>query len=189
MYRKRVALGNNALLETQSGYENIAVGYFALGRAVGDINNNVVIGDRAAEWATGGNHNVIIGDSAGLSNSASNGVFIGSESGSSNTGIGNVFIGSESGYNNTSGTGNVFSGYQSGIANITGVNKATSRYSTGTSCSDTLKYLTGQEPAVLMLFSRFYNRGIRKHACLLVYFLQSISLTNFLKSGYKQSCY
>lgn len=114
------ALGRWALKSATDGSLNTAVGYNALS-VLTTGQSNVAVGRLAlGAGLLTGNHNVAVGDSAGVSATAAYNTFIGTQAGRITTGNSNNFIGYQSGYNNTSGTDNTGIGYQSLVANNTG---------------------------------------------------------------------
>jgi hypothetical protein len=85
-------------------------------------NNNVSVGGDAGFGVFGVSYsnNTVVGQSAGLNNTASDIAFFGYQAGQNNTGAGNSFIGYQSGIANTTGDSNTFLGYQAGYTNTTG---------------------------------------------------------------------
>jgi hypothetical protein len=101
--------------------DNIKIGYFAGGNAVGG-GNNVFIGYGAGYSNSGACDNNFIGNGAGYYNTTGEfNSFFGEDSGNSNTiGCSNSFFGRMSGCCNTTGSRNSFFGTRSGSDNRTG---------------------------------------------------------------------
>ncbi|TDB67361.1 autotransporter outer membrane beta-barrel domain-containing protein [Arundinibacter roseus] len=126
-----IMIGRSAGGFTQTGGFNVFMGYNSgfgntvgshnvfLGHRAGEGNNtgsmNVAIGSvtgfRNGTFGSIGTNNIMVGDSAGFKNFASNNVFIGGKSGHNNTtGLRNNFLGRSAGFLNTVGRDNIFLG-------------------------------------------------------------------------------
>jgi trimeric autotransporter adhesin len=119
---------------TQRGEETSLLG----GSSLTSGFSNVFVGVKAGQNNGLGRYNVMIGDSAGLSNLATANLYIGSKAGLNNqTGIENTFVGFQSGLNATAsantflgfiagqkstGSNNTFLGQRAGANNTTGSN-------------------------------------------------------------------
>lgn len=107
--------GQNADTAAQNVYIGTNVGIAAAGQ------KNIMIGDSAGYSDTEGNNNIFLGHASGFNNiSGHHNVFLGPYSGTENTSGGyNVFLGNEAGFKSTSGTDNVYigdkAGYQSSL--------------------------------------------------------------------------
>ena len=146
-----VVIGNTST-GTQAMDGNVVIGQSALYNSYGV--NSVVIGNSASYGSCYGcepSYNVILGNSAGYSNNASQNVYIGNNSGYFNqTGAYNVAIGSgslrgasgnshsnntaigyQTGYSTTTGGNNFFGGYQAGYLNQTGAGIVAIGYQAG----------------------------------------------------------
>ncbi|TQV89518.1 tail fiber domain-containing protein [Aliikangiella coralliicola] len=99
--------------------ENTTQGTNAGSQLTGD--HNVMIGESAGLSATGTDYSVFIGKEAGYSNTlADDNVFIGYQAGySETTSTDNTFVGTQAGYTNHA-TDNTFIGTKAGFANTTG---------------------------------------------------------------------
>jgi hypothetical protein len=106
-----VFIGNNSGYRQYKSLRNVVIGDQA--NYISDsLYNSTILGFRAGHLAEG-NHNIFIGDSAGINNSwtETGNVFIGRKSGADNTsGEFNTFLGNLSG-SSSIGTGNSFFGY------------------------------------------------------------------------------
>jgi hypothetical protein len=111
---------NTGRIEIRNQLENIIIGDSSGTQGYG--NHNVIIGNRAGKYITGGNQNTFIGTQAGYSDTTgSDNVFVGMQSGYSNTtGYRNTFVGISSGATNTTGMRNTFVGLSAGAYNSTG---------------------------------------------------------------------
>jgi hypothetical protein len=114
-------VGSNAGFHNLSGSNNTAVGSVT-GYRNETGNNNVSVGTDAGFGVFGVSYsnNTVVGESAGLNNTASNVAFFGYQAGENNTGGGNSFVGYQSGLTNTTGINDTFLGSQSGYSNTTG---------------------------------------------------------------------
>src|ERR1022692_1589733 len=114
-------VGSNAGFHNLAGSNNTAVGALA-GYRNETGNNNVSVGGDAGFGVLGVSYsnNTVVGESAGLNNTASNVAFFGYQAGENNTGGGNSFVGYQSGLTNTTGINDTFLGSQSGYSNTTG---------------------------------------------------------------------
>lgn len=92
--------GEGVLHSNQIGNYNVALGYNALGNALGS--SNVAVGHRAMLNTTGGENNVVVGNTAFFNNiNGSSNTIIGENGGFSNSGSRNIFAGYSAGYNQT----------------------------------------------------------------------------------------
>lgn len=92
--------GEGVLHSNQIGNYNVALGYNALGNALGS--SNVAVGHRAMLNTTGGENNVVIGNTAFFNNvNGSSNTIIGENGGFFNSGSRNIFAGYSAGYNQT----------------------------------------------------------------------------------------
>jgi hypothetical protein len=130
------AVGFEALNATNTGGNNVAIGYRALKAYTGDSNvaigtnaltanttgnTNVGIGSGAGQAITTANKNTLVGYAAGSSNVSSHGnTYIGYYAGVSATANANTLVGSEAGYNMSTAAGNTFVGNAAGRAVTTG---------------------------------------------------------------------
>jgi len=134
------AVGNNAMLATNTGANNSAFGSSALRSNTSGADNtsvglnsmyynttgntNIAMGVSALQNNTTGASNIGLGYQALLSNTtASNNTAVGYQAGYSNTiGASQTFIGRNAGFATTTGGGNVFVGASAGSTNTTSAN-------------------------------------------------------------------
>jgi len=115
---------------TNNGTGSVGIGWGAL-RSYSTGNNNVAIGFQAARSiGSAVSDCVIIGGTAGYSNSGSNTVLIGKNASRSNTSAATLSIGYDAGYSNTSGSNNTNVGYKAGYSTTTGASNTTLGYNT-----------------------------------------------------------
>lgn len=116
---------------TNNGTGSVGIGWGAL-RSYSTGNNNVAIGFQAARSIGGAvSDSVIIGGTAGYSNSGTGVTLVGKNASRSNTATGTVSIGYDAGFSQTSGSNNTNVGYNSHYANTTGSRNVSLGYEAG----------------------------------------------------------
>mgnify|MGYP003641614125 CR=1 FL=1 len=133
---------------TNNGTGSVGIGWGAL-RSYSTGNNNVAIGFQAARSVGSGVSDcVIIGGTAGYSNSGSSTVLIGKDAGRNNTATGSSFIGYQAGYSNTSATRNTNIGYEAGYSSTTGGSNTNIGYQSGKNVTGIQNTFIGDESGV-----------------------------------------
>lgn len=113
------AFGYKALGEGSAGFNNVAVGAWALRNTGGSGIQNVAVGATALENNTSGANNIVVGTAATSNTSGSNNVAIGHGALTSNTiGTHNIAIGRNSSTGTTSGEYNVSIGAYTNTVNF-----------------------------------------------------------------------
>ncbi len=135
-------IGNDAAKSISSGFQSTVIGTRAYENGTGFA--NVAIGYRAS--SSGGNHVVIIGREAGLSNTADNSVIVGSMAArQGNSASAHISIGYQAGYSQTTGTQNTNLGYQASYSNTTSGSRTTVGYQAGRYNTQTNNTFIGAE--------------------------------------------
>ena len=115
---------------TNNGTGSVGIGWGAL-RSYSTGNNNIAIGFQAARSIGGGvTDAVMVGNSAGYSNTANDVTLVGRDASRNNSATGTVSIGYQAGYSNTSGGNNTNIGYKAGYSTTTGASNTTLGYNT-----------------------------------------------------------
>ncbi|MFA5715349.1 MAG: hypothetical protein WC998_06400, partial [Candidatus Paceibacterota bacterium] len=114
-----LGLGDYALYDLTTGFQNVAFGYKTM-QKTNSGNSNVAVGIRALWNNTSGSTNTAIGYQAIVDNlTGNNNTAVGNNAMSKNLGNYNTAVGGTAAYTNTSGNNNVSLGYAAGFSNAT----------------------------------------------------------------------